>query len=171
MRGRKPKPTAKKVVEGNPGKRKLNKREPKPKMSADMQPATPPVGAGVIYKAAIEAECKAFADRYLPQLQTLSIITDLDLAAFELMSVHYAMAWAAASIIERDGLLLVDKFGQAHKHPALQVMRDNSTAFRAYAAEFGMSPSARARIQTPLPDDMTQLEMELFGPAVAKAAK
>lgn len=169
MRGRKPKPTAKKIVEGNPGKRKLNKREPKPKISTNMRPATPPV-AGALYRAEIEAACKAFADKYLPQLQALSIITDLDLAAFELMSVHYAAAWEAAGIIERDGLLVVDKFGQAHKHPALQVLRDNSAAFRAYAAEFGMSPSARVRIQTPLPDDLSDLEMELFGPT-AKVAK
>ena len=30
MAGRKPKPTAIKELEGNPGKRKLNKKEPKP---------------------------------------------------------------------------------------------------------------------------------------------
>ena len=30
MAGRKPKPTAVKELEGNPGKRKLNRKEPKP---------------------------------------------------------------------------------------------------------------------------------------------
>lgn len=169
-RGRKPKPTAKKILEGNPGKRVLNKREPKPRVSAD-KPKVPAKIAGVVYKAEIEAACQAFGDKYLPQLRALDLLTDLDIAAFELMSVHYSIAWAAASIVERDGLLLIDKFNQAHKHPALQVMRDNSAAFRAFAAEFGMSPSSRSRIQTPLPDDMSQLEMELFGPAVAKATK
>lgn len=162
MRGRKPKPTAKKKLEGNPGKRKLNKREPKPKISADMQ-ADAPIVAGVVYKADLQAACKDFGEKYFPQLKALELLTDLDMAAFELMSVHYATAWAAASIVERDGLLLIDKFGQAHKHPALQVMRDNSAQFRAFAAEFGMTPSARSRIQMPLPDEPSQLEMELFG--------
>ncbi|MEQ8198694.1 MAG: phage terminase small subunit P27 family, partial [Clostridiaceae bacterium] len=34
QRGRKPKPTAIKVLEGNPGKRPLNKNEPKPEKKA-----------------------------------------------------------------------------------------------------------------------------------------
>ena len=34
MRGRKPKPTALKVLEGNPGKRPLNKKEPQPEKKA-----------------------------------------------------------------------------------------------------------------------------------------
>ncbi|HZK10243.1 MAG TPA: phage terminase small subunit P27 family, partial [Clostridia bacterium] len=33
-RGRKPKPTALKVLEGNPGKRPLNKNEPQPERKA-----------------------------------------------------------------------------------------------------------------------------------------
>jgi P27 family predicted phage terminase small subunit len=151
MRGRKPKPTAKKKLEGNPGKRKLNKREPKPKVSANITPAQ------------IDAGMRAFTDLYLPQLREMLIFTDVDQAAFELMSVHYAMAWRAAEIVQTQGIVLKDKFGQLHKHPALQILRDNSAMFKAYAAEFGMTPSARSRIQVPLPDEATQLEMELFG--------
>jgi len=151
MRGRKPKPTAKKKLEGNPGKRKLNKREPKPAMSANIAPAQ------------LDAAMKAFADRYLHLLQEMLIFTDVDQAAFELMSVHYATAWRAAEILQTSDLVLKDKFGQLHKHPALQIMRDNSALFRSYAAEFGMTPSARSRIAVPLPEAPSQLEMELFG--------
>ena len=84
-------------------------------------------------------------------------------AAFELMGVHYAMAWRAAEIVQTQGLVLKDKFGQLHKHPALQILRDNSALFKAYAAEFGMTPSARSRIEVPIPHELDQLEMELFG--------
>jgi len=35
MAGRKPKPTALKIIEGNPGKRPLNKNEPKPDIFED----------------------------------------------------------------------------------------------------------------------------------------
>ena len=38
-RGRKPKPTALKVLEGNPGKRPLNELEPKPKKQAPSCPS------------------------------------------------------------------------------------------------------------------------------------
>jgi P27 family predicted phage terminase small subunit len=153
MRGRKPKPTAKKKLEGNPGKRKLNKREPKPRISAKITPAQ------------IDAGMYAFVDQYLPLLQEMRIFTDVDQAAFELMSVHYAMAWRAAEIVQAQGLVIKDKFDQMHKHPALQILRDNSALFKSYAAEFGMTPSARSRIQVPLPEQPDQLEMELFGPA------
>ena len=37
-RGRKPKPTGIKQLEGNPGKRKLNEREPKPEKKAPSCP-------------------------------------------------------------------------------------------------------------------------------------
>lgn len=39
QRGRKPKPTALKVLEGNPGKRQLNVVEPKPRNKAPKCPA------------------------------------------------------------------------------------------------------------------------------------
>ena len=39
QRGRKPKPTAMKVLEGNPGGRPLNKNEPKPDKKAPRCPA------------------------------------------------------------------------------------------------------------------------------------
>lgn len=163
MRGRKPKPTAKKKLEGNPGKRKINKREPQPPLSADLKPDAPLARGVTIAKAHIESGCKVFGERYLPVLQAMQVLTDADYAAFELMSVHHVIAWAAASIVEKDGLILMDKFGQAHKHPALQVLRDNSALFKAYAAEFGMTPSARSRIQMEMPEEPDQLELELFG--------
>lgn len=151
MRGRKPKPTAKKKLEGNPGKRKLNKREPKPRISANITPAQ------------IDAGMKNFTTLYLPLLREMQVFTDADMAAFELMSVHYATAWRAAEVVQIEGLILKDKFGQLHKHPALQILRDNSALFKAYAAEFGLTPSSRSRLQMPLPEESTQLEMELFG--------
>jgi len=157
MRGRKPKPTAKKRIEGNPGKRKLNKREPKPRMSTDIAPAQ------------LDAAMRAFCDRYLPLLREMSVFTDVDQAAFEMMSLHYATAWRAAEMLQKSSLVIKDKFGQLHKHPALQLMRDNSALFRAYASEFGMTPSARSRIQVALPEEPSQLEMELFGEAMGVA--
>jgi P27 family predicted phage terminase small subunit len=156
MRGRKPKPSVKKKLEGNPGKRKLNKREPRPKASG-------------IAPEAIDSLAKQFIAEYLPIVQAMGIFTDADQAALELMSVHYSIAWRAAEIVTREGLMLKNAFGWA-KHPLLQVLRDNSTAFKSYAAEFGLTPSSRSRLSVPEPKEFDQLEMELFGPA-AKVVK
>ncbi len=156
MRGRKPKPSAKKKLEGNPGKRRLNKREPKPQ------------AAGKIPPAEIDELAQRFIAEYLPLIQAMQIFTDADRAALELMSVHYSIAWRAAEVVQREGLMLKNAFGWA-KHPLLQVLRDNSTAFLRYAAEFGLTPSARSRISVPDAHDYDQLEMELFGPTTSVA--
>jgi P27 family predicted phage terminase small subunit len=163
MRGRKPKPTAKKRLEGNPGKRQINKREPKPKAAAKTLPDRPIELMNVQDGQAIDAMIKRFTEIYFQQLQKLEILTDIDHAAFELMSVHYALAWVATAVVQREGLQKLSVMGGYKKHPLLQVVRENSMAFRGYAAEFGMTPSARSRIQVPLPGGNTQLEMELFG--------
>lgn len=154
MKGRKPKPTAKKRLEGNPGKRRLSKREPQPTISEDVDPV------------AISDGARAFIDKYKPHLLAMGILTDVDVAALEMMATHYAIAWEAARVIQRQGLTVKDSVNEVHKHPLLSVFRDNSTAFRAYGAEFGMTPSSRSRIIVPEPAEWNQLEMELFGGGV-----
>ena len=151
-RGPQPKPTAKKRLEGNPGKRKLNKREPHASASRKIPPAE------------IDRKAHEFIAEYLPLVQSMQIYTDVDRAVFELMAVHFSIAWNAARVLMRDGLLVKGPFGLV-KNPAAQLMRDNSMAFLRYADHFGMSPSSRSSIQVPLPDQVDQLEMELFGPS------
>ena len=70
QRGRKPKPTAVKVLEGNPGKRSLNTGEPKPEKKAPRCPAW------------LEDEAKKEWKRMAKQLEHLGILTEIDMAAF-----------------------------------------------------------------------------------------
>jgi len=60
--GRKPKPTAIKVLEGNPGKRSLNTQEPKPRKKA---PRCPPW---------LEEEAKKEWKRMAKQMEQLGIL-------------------------------------------------------------------------------------------------
>lgn len=133
-RGRKPKPSALKRAQGNPGKRRLNKAEPKPRVTRARADALP-AASGV---AAVEAE-----------LLRLGILTDVDRPAYNLMLAHLAIAQESRRRIMLDGLTVKDETGQQRKHPLLQVLRDNSAAFRSYAAEFGMTPSSRTRLAAP----------------------
>ena len=70
QRGRKPKPTAVKVLEGNPGKRSLNTNEPKPVKKAPRCPAW------------LEDEAKKEWKRMAKQMEQLGILTEIDMAAF-----------------------------------------------------------------------------------------
>ena len=143
-RGRKPKPTELKRLEGNPGKRPLNKREPKPKGKVKR-----PYGLG-----------KGLQDRFwrehAGELERLGILTGIDSAAFRLMAEHYALAIDAVKGLRETGMTVEGRDGPK-KHPLAQIFRDNSMAFKSYASEFGMTPSARSRLQ--LPEEAEQLSL------------
>lgn len=146
MQGRPPKPTALKELQGNPGKRKLNSAEPKP---APVVNAKPPSGS--------LPDVRKFWRKYGPMLDKLGLLTEADLAALDLMSIHYAIAKAAlAEMTDADGKLELtreDDQGVERKHPMLQILRDNSAAFRLYSVLFGLNPAARARLVVSEPED------------------
>ena len=83
MRGRKPKPTGLKLVEGNPGKRAVNKREPRPEVRVPTYPAH--------LCPAAKAEWKRLAQ----ELFVLGIVTALDRAALAVDRQAYGR-WAEA---------------------------------------------------------------------------
>ena len=66
MRGRRPKPTSLKLIEGNPGKRPLDRNEPRPSPGVPTCPAH------------LNPSAKAEWKRLARQMLTLGMITDLD---------------------------------------------------------------------------------------------
>ena len=94
MRGRKPKPTRLKLIEGNRGKRPLNPREPRP------QPKVPTCPAHLC--PAAKAEWKRLAR----ELFLLGIVMDLDRAALAAYSQAYGR-WAEAERKLKDTPVLI----------------------------------------------------------------
>ena len=78
MAGRKPKPTAIKELEGNPGKRKLNKKEPKPEKGMLVCPEWLLPEAKVEWKHLSE------------KLNQMGVLTEVDMAAFAAYCQSYA---------------------------------------------------------------------------------
>lgn len=146
MQGRPPKPTAIKAAEGNPGKRKLNQAEPKPNPVHTLKPPANSL-----------ADVRKFWRKYGPMLDKIGVLTEADVAALDLMAIHYAIAKAAlAAMVTDDGKLELtreDEEGVERKHPMLQVLRDNSASFRLYSVLFGLNPAARARLVVSEPED------------------
>lgn len=141
VRGRKPKPTHLKVLSGNPGRRPLSESEPKP------QPVAPPCPRW------LPKDAKAKWKELAPELERLGLLTAVDGPAFAMTLLHYAIAVEAAKRINAEGITAVDERGLPRKHPLHQVLRDHSTSFRAYLAEFGLSPSSRVRLALPGQED------------------
>ena len=86
-RGRKPKPTAMKELEGNPGKHPLNTSEPKPNKKA---PACPKW---------LEPEAKKEWRRLAKQMEAIGILTEVDMAAFAGYCQAYARWKEAEEVI------------------------------------------------------------------------
>ena len=78
MRGRKPKPTAIRILEGNPGKRPINKNEPKPQ---PLGPECPDF---------VQGKARAFWNEYAPILMKQGVLTELDEFLFGALCVEYA---------------------------------------------------------------------------------
>lgn len=152
--GRKPKPTAVKILEGNPGKRPLNTAELQPSQAKTRRM---PHG--------LSRGAKKLWRRLASDLVDLGIMTDVDIPAFMLAAEHFGIARGAATIIAEDGMVTTDENGFMRKHPLLQVLRDNSAAFRQYATEFGLTPSSRSRLHVDPPEQLSLVDM-LFGEVV-----
>ena len=141
--GRKPKPTELKRLQGNPGKRPLSTREPKPLTAVKV-----PRG--------MKGLPRVFWREHAGELERLKILTGVDAPAFRLMAEAYAFAVEAAAELRETGMTTEGRDG-IKKNPLAQVFRDNALLYKSFAAEFGMTPSARARLQ--LPDTAEQLSL------------
>lgn len=147
--GRKAVPTSLKVLMGNPGKRPLNKNEPKPK------PVAPPCPAW------LPAKAKYYWRQVAPELERLGLLTAVDGPALAVALTHLAIIAEAAAIIKRDGILTTDLDHPApdgtpgqRKHPANQLIRDSSAAFKQWVSEFGLTPAARVGLSLPEVDEV-----------------
>lgn len=141
-RGRKPKPTHLKLVTGNPGKRSLNENEPRPVPSL---PSPPPH---------LDDEAKVEWSRVSEQLYALGCLAEIDRAALAAYCQAYSR-WvraehAIAEMAKRDeltrGLMIKTTNGNAIANPLVGVANKAIADMVRYAAEFGMTPSARSRI-------------------------
>ncbi|MCA3065436.1 MAG: P27 family phage terminase small subunit [Rhodocyclaceae bacterium] len=142
--GRRPKPTALKLVTGNAGRRPLNKNEPKPKGDLVDPPAW--------FDADHLAEWQ-FALKHAP-LGLLKIIHTPALAAYCVAVVTLRRAILAQRDVEaqraKDGLLpLVTKTpnGMHIQSPYVGIISKQTKLLISICAELGFTPSSLSRIE------------------------
>lgn len=147
--GRKPKPTALKIAAGNPGKRPLNRREPKRDGSAPSCPRW------------LDPEAKAEWRRIVPILVAQKVTSRVERASL----AAYCMAWShlkrAEKELLRDGLTYMSG-GIRKKNPAASIFHEALTELRSLASEFGLTPSSRSSVETGFLIDMPEDELSQF---------
>lgn len=148
MRGRKSKPTHIHLVRGNPGKRARNANEAKSKRGI---PAPPPH---------LSERGRAAWDAFATKLDRAGLLTELDAIALERGCEVYA------EVVELEIDIAANKRTQRVKtksggcmerqRPQVAMLQDADRRLRAWLAEFGMTPAARARVPANPPGDGDQ---------------
>lgn len=135
MRGRKPKPTSIKLLQGNPGRRPVNKDEPE-------------------YNA-IEADCPEHLNavarkewaRMRDLLQSSRILTEADRSAL----AAYCVAWGrwveAEENIKKTGILVKSPNGFPIQNPWLSISNKAFEQMHKLLQEFGLTPASRSKVK------------------------
>ncbi len=138
-RGPPAKPTALKLIAGNPGKRRLNEREPKPSAGSPHCPEWLSVEARKVWK------------RLVPQLRAMRVLTLVDADALAAYCHTYVRWRDAEDFLSKHGAVypLRDEQGRVkcmQQFPQVSIARNLLLVLRAYQQEFGLTPAARSRI-------------------------
>lgn len=139
MRGTKPKPTAQRLLEGNPGKRALNDREPQPDPVGDDFDTPPPI-------VATEPEAIAEWLRLAPMLRKCRQVTEADRAALIACCIEWAHYRKAVE--HRLPEIIKAPSGYAMPNPWISIGNKALAALVKLWAELGLTPSSRSRVTT-----------------------
>ena len=112
-RGRKPKPTALKVLEGNPGKRPLNDFEPIPPKGELKCPSW------------LLPEAKKEWKRLASSLEAMGVLTMADLTAFAGYCQAYARWKEAEEFITQHGSIFKTPSGYVQQVPQVSIAQQN----------------------------------------------
>jgi len=133
--GRKPKPTALKELAGNPGKRPLNKSEPKFSTVTDIDPP------------------EWFTERaatmwrmMVPELLRESVLALTDLHNVEAFCCAYDNWRSAQEQVTQFGPVVESSQGSPMKNPALTAANEAMRQMVTFGSMLGLDPASRTRI-------------------------
>jgi P27 family predicted phage terminase small subunit len=154
MQGRKPKPTAIKLLAGNPGKRALNHAEPRPRVILPRPPEH------------LSDDEKAKWKLTVKELYPLGLITTIDKDALAMYCVIFVRWLKAEKMVREKGEIIKTAAGNIIQNPYLSIANRALEQLNKLGAEFGMTPSSRSRVKADLADPDQELERMLFGTRV-----
>lgn len=142
------KPLAVQLLHGNPGKRALNRNEPR----FNGKPVCP---------AWLDPLAKQEWKRITTEFKHLDLLKATDQAALAAYCVSYSRWRSAEEIVEREGQMIrepiLTRSGNVSgyrwkKHPAVAIAKDERAAMLAAGRLFGLNPSSRGSIHAPEPE-------------------
>lgn len=135
--GRKPKPTAVKIFEGNPSKRPLNRAEPVgPEADLSCPEWLGPRGA---------AKWRELA----PMLSAMRVLTQADRDVLSAYCEAWEEFFEAREIMAREGLVAIGDKGGEYIHPAVNIKNSALKRIKEFGGLLGLSPVARVGLKLP----------------------
>ena|SRR6185312_14584182 len=141
MRGRKPVPTALKIIRGNPGKRALNKHEPEGGRPLKAAPEWLSESQKYIWKKAIK--------------QQKNVLRETDESIFTVWVVAYDTYQRAAQTVARSGLMTraAATSDNIVQNPLLAIQNRQAELVLRACSQMGFDPTSRTRIHVPETSD------------------
>ncbi len=150
-RGPAPEPTALKLLKGNPGRRPINDREPRPKSKRPRCPRW------------LDKDAKAAWKDLVPELEAMGVLSRVDGNAL----TRYCTLWSrwkkAELFLQKhgDSYPIKDEKGKLKylaQFPQVGVANKLAVQLTRLEQEFGMTPSSRTRIRIERDDQIDEFE-------------
>ncbi len=108
--------------------------------------------------AGLSAGAKAEWRRVAKPLHQLGLLTELDRKTLAMYCECVARYERAQAALLKDGDTFIQPNGVPKQRPEYYIMRDALQELRQFIALFGLSPSARMRLQIPEPEHPDEME-------------
>lgn len=141
VKGRKPKPTHLKMLEGNPGKRTLHQHEPVPRSVFPEKP---------VLTTEVASDCW---DRAVVELEAMGVLHASDRDALEIYCEMFGTWRLAQTMVSTEGITVEGRDKNPVTNPAWRVARDAAGLVKSLGEAFGLTPAARSRLDLPGGDD------------------
>jgi P27 family predicted phage terminase small subunit len=149
-RGRKAKPTHLKLVEGNPGKRAINKNEPKPTGNLVDPPEWLSPSQKEGWKYAIESA-------------PFGLLKRLDSSVLAIWVVAEDLHRQATEKLNSGALLIKTPNGMPTQSPFVSIVNKQAQVMMKAASEMGFTPASRTRIQLEDASQDDENERDFYG--------
>lgn len=136
-RGRKPTPLNLRVVQGNPGKRKIPDDIPKPKATVKV-PRAP---------KQLSVAARPYWRQFARELSNMRVLTSADYPALAMLSEQYAIYWEAMDGVRQYGIIGVTPNNHLVRSEWLNTANKAMDQCLKILLEFGLTPSARMRVR------------------------
>jgi P27 family predicted phage terminase small subunit len=134
-RGRKPKPTAKKALAGNPGKRALNTAEPQFSTVTNIDPPE-----------WLSARAATMWKMIVPELLREHVVAITDLHNVEAFCTAYDKWRMAEESVQQFGIVVSSAQGSPMKNPALTAANESMRQMVTFGSMLGLDPASRTRL-------------------------